>query len=73
MLRVGDSELQLRLTGEHPVSRTALNYLSAGARSIGVSSHAWQQRKDEIEGVGISSLTSNMLCARATGCLGKMV
>ena len=36
------------LTGEHPVSRIALNYLSNGRRSVGVSNHPWQGRKAEI-------------------------
>jgi hypothetical protein len=60
------------LTGEHPVSKTALAYLSRGNKLVGVSNHPWQKQREEIKSIGIQGLVSTVLCERHNGALSGL-
>jgi hypothetical protein len=52
------------ISGEHPLSRTVLEYLSSSKKMIGVSNHPWQTDKNKTRYIGISAATVKTLCKR---------
>ncbi len=60
------------LTGEHFLSRTVFEFLSKKGKAVGISNHPWQKDKRRIEPIGISSLTTKVLCKRHNSALSPL-
>jgi hypothetical protein len=60
------------LTAEHAISRTVLEFVSHGKRTIDITNHRWQQNKSEVRRIGISRLTAKVLCARHNSSLANL-
>jgi hypothetical protein len=59
------------LTKEHPISRSVLSFLAHGGNKIRISGHSHQKRQT-IDVVGISGLSTHVLCERHNSALSSL-